>query len=41
MANVSFVAYGIKLWVNYIEHSYDDIEIKHIMVDGCNTDIAP
>lgn len=41
MANVSFMAHGIKLWVNYVEHSYDDIEVKHIMVDGCNTDIEP
>ena len=41
MANVSFMAHGIKLWANYVAHDYDDIELRHIMVDGCNTDIEP
>lgn len=41
MANVSFMAHGIKLWANYVAHDYDDVELRHIMVDGCNTDIEP
>ena len=41
MANVSYMAHGIKLWANYVAHDYDDVELRHIMVDGCNTDIEP
>lgn len=41
MANVSFMAHGIKLWANYVANDYDDVELRHIMVDGCNTDIEP
>ena len=41
MANISFMAHGIKLWANYVAHDYDDVELRHIMVDGCNTDIEP
>ena len=41
MANVFFMAHGIKLWADYTDHGDNDIEIKYIMIDGCNTDIEP
>ena len=41
MANVSFMAHGIRLWVEYKAHDYDDIELLSITLDKSETDIEP
>ena len=41
MANVSFMAHGIRLWVEYKAHDYDDIELLSITLDKSDTDIEP
>ena len=41
MANVSFMAHGIKLWAEYKDHGDHDIELLSIMTDKSTVDIEP
>lgn len=41
MANVSFMAHGIKLWAEYTASDYDDIELLAITLDRDSTNIEP
>ena len=41
MANVSFMAHGIKLWAEYNYHGGHDVELLSIMTDKSTVDIEP
>ena len=41
MANVSFMAHGIRLWAEYNASDYDDIELLAITLDKDSTNIEP